>query len=73
MVSVPSGPNPQLFIKNLFKGFAWLKYLEKAIAPKGFTALSDKSNSTTFLPINPPPKKSKLSGISVFNLDTNMF
>ena len=60
IISVPSGPKPQLLIKNLFKGVAYNKYLEKAVAPNGFTALSDTSNSTTFLPINPPPKNSKL-------------
>lgn len=47
--------------------------MEKASAPNGFTALSDKSNSITFFPIKPAPKKSKLSGISVFNLETKIF
>lgn len=73
IVSTPSGPNPQLLIKNFFKEAAWLRYLEKAIAPKGLTALSERSISMTFLPIKLSPKNPKLSGISSFNLPTNMF
>lgn len=43
------------------------------MAPKGFTALSERSISITFFAIKLSPMNPKLSGISSFNLPTKMF
>ena len=48
IVYTPSIPKPQLSIKNTLSELACFKYIERALAPKGFTALFEKSNDKIF-------------------------
>lgn len=48
IVYTPSIPRPQLSIKNTLSEVACFKYIERAFAPKGFTALLEKSKDNIF-------------------------
>lgn len=55
----PSIPKPQLFIKKIRSSEACFKKGFKASAPKGLTALLDKSILMIDFPIKPVPRSYK--------------
>jgi len=70
ITSTPSGPKPQLLIKNIFKEFAYSKKTAKDFAPNTFTALFEKSHEIIYFYMNELDRRRIESGTSSFFLPT---